>query len=127
VTLEVLRNKSVILRHYLLDDQIPARDSSAADPTKGEFTCGGGFLTDFLKRHRLSDRCTRAARQPEIDPEEVARYREELDEAHKSVFWDQILNADEFFCLILNVPKKTVGPTGAETVKSEIDGTRSPG
>jgi hypothetical protein len=79
------------------------------------------FLTNFMKRNRLSYRCARAARRPVTDPEEVEHYRAELEEVYVTPPWDRVLNADESFWLILYLPRKTVAPARAETVKVEID------
>jgi len=86
------------------------------------FRCTRHFLTNFLKRNRISYRCTRPSRRPVIDPEEVKVFREQLTAAYESTRWDHILNADESFWLVLYLPRKTLGPTGVETVEVEVDG-----
>jgi hypothetical protein len=120
VTLAVLRN--LILNYVHGTAEMEGHGLFAANPRWMEFTCTRHFLTNYMKRNQLSYRCTRAARRPAINPDEVERYHTELAEIHKTIPWDHIVNADESFWLVLYLPQKTVAPTGIETVKVEIDG-----
>jgi hypothetical protein len=67
VTLEILR--TLILAQYQLFLQSAGGDErSVSARPRPDFRCTRHFLTNFMKRNRLADRCTRAIRRPVIDP-----------------------------------------------------------
>jgi hypothetical protein len=116
VMLEIL--KSPVLAKYQELSQAPAM--TTRHPTM-DFKCTRYLLTNFTKRNQLSSRCTRTARRPAIDPEEVEKYRVELGNVDSTTRCGRILNADKSFWLMLYLQTKTGGPTGRETVQVNVN------
>jgi hypothetical protein len=123
VTLEILRTL-IMAQHRLFLQSAGGDERSVSTRPRPNFRVTRHFITNIMKRNCLSYRCTRAARWPVIDPEEVERYRAEFEEAYATVPWDRTLNADESFSLIFYLPRKMIAATGVETVKVEVDGER---
>ena len=106
----------LILSHYQRKYISPVYDKIP------EFNCSNGFIYDFKRRHRFSSRRAHMKRRPNIDPEDIAHWTDQIKSLMESVDRDCLINADETSWTVFPGNIFTWAATGSENVTLNCQG-----
>lgn len=87
-----------------------------------KFNCSNGFIYDFKKRHRFSSRKAHLKRRCQVDPEDVAHWKRQLENLMETVDRDCLINADETSWAVFPGNIFTWSTTRSENVAINIKG-----